>query len=79
MHISFFDRKFLSLELVLIVIRLAMPKGKTVFAQIMDVFPDYELKRCIDKYNGDKGTKKFTCLDQFKVMSFAQLTGRTSL
>ena len=79
MHMSFSDRKYLSLELVFIVIRLAMPKGKTVFAQIMDVIPDYELKRCIDKYNGDKGTKKFTCRDQFKVMSFAQLTGRASL
>lgn len=79
MHISFSDRKYLSLELVLIVIKLTMSKGKTVFAQIMDIIPDYELKRCIDKYNGDKGTKKFTCRDQFKVMSFAQLTGRTSL
>lgn len=78
MYISFFDRKYLSLELVLIVIKLTMSKGKTVFAQIMDIIPDYELKRCIDKYNGDKGTKKFTCRDQFKVMSFAQLTGRTS-
>jgi hypothetical protein len=37
MYISFSDGKFLSLELVLIVIRLTMPKGKTVFAQIMDV------------------------------------------
>lgn len=56
-----------------------MPKGKTVFAQIMEVVPDYELNKCIDRYNGDKGAKKYTCRDQFKVMSFAQLTGRTSL
>lgn len=35
-----------------------MPKGKTVFAQIMDVIPDYELKRYIDKYKDDKGTNK---------------------
>ena len=46
------------MELVFIVIRLTMPKGKTVFAQIMDVIPDYELKRYIDKYKDDKGTKK---------------------
>ena len=46
------------MELVFIVIRLTMPKGKTVFAQIMDVIPDYELKRYIDKYKDDKGTNK---------------------
>jgi len=33
-----------------------MPKGKTVFAQIMEVVPDYELNKCIDRYNGDKKT-----------------------
>ncbi len=56
-----------------------MSYGKTVFAQIMDIIPDYELGKCIDKYKGDKGTKKFSCRDQFKVMSFAQLTGVPSL
>ena len=56
-----------------------MPTGKTVFSQLMDLVPDYELGKCIDKYQGDYKTKKFTCRDQFKVMSFAQLTGSASL
>ncbi len=56
-----------------------MPKGKTVFAQLMDLVPDYELGKCIDKYQGDYKSKKFTCRDQFMVMSYAQFTGGTSL
>ncbi|MCH4099650.1 MAG: IS4 family transposase [Prevotella sp.] len=79
MHISFSDRKFLSLDLVFILFRLAMPNGKTVFAQIMDIVPDYELRKCIEIYSADKGMKKFSCRDQFKVMSFAQFTGCSSL
>lgn len=56
-----------------------MPNGKSVFAQIMDLAPDYELGKCIDKYKGDCRTKKFTCRDQFLVMSYAQFTGSSSL
>ena len=57
MHISFSDRKFLSLDLVFILFRLAMPNGKTVFAQIMDSVHDYELRKCIEIYSADKGMK----------------------
>ena len=64
---------------ITICIRYDMPDGKTIFAQLLDVVPDYELKKCIDRYNGDKGCKKYNCRDQFKVMSFAQLTSRRSL
>ena len=76
---EFFDKNFVLLDIVFIQFRLVMPTGKTVFSQLMDLVPDYELGKCIDKYQGDYKTKKFTCRDQFKVMSFAQLTGSASL
>lgn len=45
----------------------------------MDLVPDYELEKCIDKYKGDYKTKKFTCRDQFMIMSYAQFTRISSL
>lgn len=76
---KFFDKNFVILDIVFIQFRLVMPTGKTVFSQLMDLVPDYELGKCIDKYQGDYRAKKFTCRDQFKVMSFAQFTGSSSL
>ena len=76
---KFFDKNFVLLDIVFIQFRLVMPIGKTVFSQLMDLVPDYELGKCIDKYQGDYRTKKFTCRDQFRVMSFAQFTGSSSL
>jgi hypothetical protein len=55
-----------------------MPNGKTVFTQIMELVPDYEFKKCIDKYKGDYKAKKFTCRDQFMVMSYALFTKSSS-
>lgn len=74
----FFDRNSRPLVDVILLFRFIMPNGKTVFAQIMDLAPDYELGKCIDKYQGDYRTKKFTCRDQFLVMSYAQFTGSSS-
>ena len=76
---QFFDKNFVLLDIVFIQFRLDMPTRKTVFSQLMDLVPDYELGKCIDKYQGDYRAKKFTCCDQFKVMSFAQFTGSSSL
>ena len=56
-----------------------MPIGKTVFSQLMDLVPEYEFQKCVDKYNGDFHALKFTCRDQFHVMSYAQFTDRSSL
>ena len=63
-----FDRESILLVDVILLFRFIMPNGKTAFAQIIDLVPDYELEKCIDKYNGDYKTKKFTCRDQFMVM-----------
>ena len=36
-------------------------------------------RRCVAKYQGDFGVKKFSCLDQFLCMAFAQVTYQESL
>ena len=56
-----------------------MYTGRTIFAQIMDVFPTRRFHTCVRRYQGDTRIRKFSCLDQFRVMSFAQLTYRESL
>jgi len=53
--------------------------GKTIFAQLMEFFPSYEFRKCVERYNGNYKVKSFTCLDQFLCMAFAQLTYRESL
>jgi hypothetical protein len=53
--------------------------GQTVFSQLMDLLPKYEFQKCIQRYRGDYRLRRFSCLDQFLVMAFAQLTYRESL
>ena len=53
--------------------------GRTVFAQLMEFFPSYEFRKCVERYDGDRKVKTFTCLEQFLCMAFAQLTYRESL
>ncbi|MFH1645252.1 MAG: IS4 family transposase [Candidatus Omnitrophota bacterium] len=56
-----------------------MYTGKIIFSQIMNFFPLYEFNKSIQRYNGDKKIKSFSCMDQFLCMAFAQLTFRESL
>lgn len=56
-----------------------MNSGRIVFSQLMDFFPKYEFGFCVDRYGGDFRKRRFSCLDQFHCMAFAQLTGRESL
>lgn len=56
-----------------------MNQGRTIFSQVMQVFPHAEFQRCVERYDGDRRTKTFSCHDQFLVMAFAQLTFRESL
>jgi len=53
--------------------------GRTIFAQIMEGLPLRRFHTCVRRYGGDRKVKTFTCLDQFRVMAFAQLTCRESL
>src|SRR5512135_591462 len=59
--------------------RMRMNCGKTVFAQLLGFVPDYEFRRCVERYKGNHKVKSFTCWDQFLTMAFAQLTYRESL
>jgi hypothetical protein len=53
--------------------------GRLIFKQIMDFMPLPTFRRCVAKYKGDFKVKKFSCLDQFLCMAFAQITHRESL
>ena len=56
-----------------------MYTGKLVFAQAMDHLPLHALRRCIQRYDGNRHIKRFSCQDQYRCMAFAQLTYRESL
>ncbi len=45
----------------------------------MSLVNEYEFKKCVDRYHGDRHSIKFNCRDQFMVMSFAQFTDRAGL
>lgn len=45
----------------------------------MSLIPDYELRKCVDRYRGDFHARRFTCRDQFHVMSYVQFTSSASL
>jgi len=53
--------------------------GRTIFVQVMDHVPLHEFRRCVEQYRGDYKTQRFSSLDQFLCMAFAQLTYRESL
>ena len=56
-----------------------MYAGKMIFSQIMDFLPMRDFRKCVKRYHGDYKTQKFSCLDQFLCIAFAQLTYRESL
>jgi len=51
----------------------------TIFAQIMAFLPLHEFRKCVQRSCGDYKVRKFSCLDQFFCLAFAQLTYRESL
>jgi hypothetical protein len=56
-----------------------MNTGRTIFSQIMDFLPLRDFRKCVKRYRGNHKVQKFSCLDQFLCMAFAQLTYRESL
>lgn len=56
-----------------------MNQGKYVFAQITEFLPRRVFDRLVEKYNGNKHIRTFTCWHQMLCMVFGQLTGRDSL
>lgn len=56
-----------------------MHQGRFVFAQLMDHLPVDVFRAAVRRHGGQRYVKRFSCLDQFLCMAFAQLTGRESL
>src|SRR5579875_504358 len=56
-----------------------MNLGQTVFSQLMEFIPRYEFQTCVERYQGHRYVKDFSCWDQFLCLAFAQLTYRESL
>ena len=56
-----------------------MHAGKLVFAQLTEYLPLSTFRRCVARYGGEHKIKRFTCLEQFLCLAFAQLTYRESL
>lgn len=56
-----------------------MNEGRTVFAQLLEHAPHHHFRRCVERYQGNLGVRRFRCWDQFLCMVFAQLTYRESL
>jgi hypothetical protein len=56
-----------------------MNQGQLVFAQLMQHLPLSTFRRCVARYGGEHKVKRFSCLDQYLCMAFAQLTYRESL
>lgn len=56
-----------------------MNQGRFVFSQLMQHLPLHVFRRMVRRYKGEHYVKRFSCLDQFLCMAFAQLSGRESL
>jgi len=56
-----------------------MNQGKYVFSQLSEFLPQRVFDRIVEKYNGDKYVRHFSCWNQLLCMLFGQLTNRDSL
>ncbi len=56
-----------------------MYAGQTIYSQVLEHLPLRRFHTCVNRYRGNHKVHRFTCLDQFRVMVFAQLTYRESL
>ena len=56
-----------------------MHEGSMVFTQLMDIVSWQSFQTCVDRHRGDYYVKSFYCREFFRVMIFAQITGRSSL
>jgi len=58
---------------------MAMYAGQLVFSQVMTYLPLKAFSRMVTAHRAQYKVKDFSCLDQFLVLAFAQLTTRESL
>ena len=54
-------------------------RNNTVFSQLLQFISQYRFKKCVDRCEGDKYTKRFNCWQQLIVLLFAQAKGLDSL
>ena len=69
----------ISIDFLWIQILQKMNQGKYVFAQITEFLPRRVFDRLVEKYDGNKHVRTFTCWHQMLCMVFGQLTARDSL
>ncbi len=56
-----------------------MNQSKTIFSQIVGHLPHKTFAACVKRYHGERYVKRFSCMDQYHYMAFAQLAYRESL
>lgn len=56
-----------------------MNQGKYVFSQIMKSVVRYKFNQCVNRYDGEKRVRNFSCWEQFLSLVFGQLSFRKSL
>lgn len=56
-----------------------MNTDRYIFSQIIDFVSQYEFKKCVERYKGDRKVYNLTCRDQLLSLMFGQLTGLRSL
>ena len=55
-----------------------MNLGRSIFSQLLDFVPTYQFEICVDRYQGNRYVKDFSCWDQFLCLLSAQLAYRRS-
>jgi len=55
-----------------------MHEGSYVFRQLTSILSRHAFQQCVDRYDGDKFVKSFSCWQQFLCLCFGQLTYRES-
>ncbi len=56
-----------------------MNKDKYVFAQLIEFLDNNKFRHLVDKYDGNRYVKHFTCWNQLLAMMFGQLSNREGL
>ena len=54
-------------------------RRNTVFGQLMQLISRHGFNRCVERYSGDRYTKKFSCWQQLLVLLYSQARGLNSL
>lgn len=54
-------------------------RRNTIFSQLLQLICQNRFKKCVNRYDGDRYTKRFSCWQQLLVLLFAQAKGLTSL